>query len=134
MLSYRNSWGMVEVLKALTLLDAGRKIRRLEKTLKRLQMSGHKLNAKQLGKFKSNVDNLTALKPSVSTKYNDITRFIFNTIGKYCQIFIIYIFFLCSVDLPLVQFASTSGTGFENSRRMNWNFSPYTCQESHGRG
>ena len=88
MLSYRNSWGMVEVLKALTLLDAGRKIRRLEKTLKRLQMSGHKLNAKQLGKFKSNVDNLTALKPSVSTKYNDITRFIFNPIVTFIERFV----------------------------------------------
>lgn len=57
---------MVEVLKALTLLDAGRKIRRIEKTMKRLQMSGHKLNPKLLGKFKSNTDNLAVLKPSVS--------------------------------------------------------------------
>ena len=111
MLSYRNSWGMVEVLKALTLLDAGRKIRRLEKAMKRLQMSGHKLNAKQLGKFKSNVDNLTALKPSVSTKCNETRGLIFNHNIKCYQIFIINIFFPCSVDLPLVQFVSTSGTG-----------------------
>ncbi len=65
MLSHRDSWGLVEVLKAVTLLDAGRKIRRLEKNMKRLQMTGAKLNPKVLGKYKSNVDNLTALKPSV---------------------------------------------------------------------
>ncbi len=66
MLSFRGSWGLVDVLKAISLLDAGRKIRCFEKDLKRLQMSQAKLSAKVLGKYKSNIDNLTALKPSVS--------------------------------------------------------------------
>ncbi len=54
-----------EVLKAVTLLDAGRKIRVLEKRLKQLNMAGAKLSAKKMGKFKSDIDNLSAIKTKV---------------------------------------------------------------------
>lgn len=63
-LSSRERFGLVEVLKALTLLDSSRRIRVEEKKLKRLQLQTNgKVKPKVLGKFKSNVDNLTAQKP-----------------------------------------------------------------------
>ncbi len=64
-LQNRDSFGLVEVLKALTLLDSSRRIRVEEKKVKRLQVQGAKIKAKQMGKFKSNIDNLTAVKPKV---------------------------------------------------------------------
>ena len=66
MLAHKSSFGLVEVLKALTLLDAGRQIRAIEKKVKRLQVMNAKLSTKKLGKFKSDVDNLKAIKPCVS--------------------------------------------------------------------
>ena len=63
-LTNKDRFGMVEVLKALTLLDSSRKIRVYEKKLKRLQMAtGGKVKPKVMGKFKSDIDNLTAIKP-----------------------------------------------------------------------
>ncbi len=66
-LQNRDSFGLVEVLKALTLLDSSRRIRVEEKKVKRLQVQGAKIKPKQMGKFKSNIDNLTACKPKVNT-------------------------------------------------------------------
>ncbi|KAK3576583.1 hypothetical protein CHS0354_011259 [Potamilus streckersoni] len=63
LLKNRKSFGMVEVLKALNLLDAGRQIRVLEKKLKRLQLSSGKVLPHTLGKLKSSIDNLNAIKP-----------------------------------------------------------------------
>lgn len=64
LLSQSAEFGLVEVLKALNLLDAGRKTREWEKKMKRLQMQP-KYKSKSLGKMKSNVDNLKVIKPKV---------------------------------------------------------------------
>ena len=65
-LQNRSLFGLVEVLKALTLLDSGRQIRVIEKKVKRLQLSGTKVSKKKMGKLKSDIDNLNAIKPPVS--------------------------------------------------------------------
>ena len=71
LLSNRSEFGLPEVLKAIQLLDSGRQARVLEKKVKRMQLSGTKVNPKKLGKIKSDIDNLTALKPPVSViEYN----------------------------------------------------------------
>ena len=57
---------MNEVLKAVSLLDAGRQIRVLEKKIKRLQFSNGKVKPQTMGKLKSDIDNLNAIKPTVS--------------------------------------------------------------------
>ncbi|XP_067674466.1 uncharacterized protein [Haliotis asinina] len=62
-LQNREQFGLVEVLKALTLLDSGRRVRVLEKKLKRLQLTGSKISKKKFGKLKSDIDNLNAIKP-----------------------------------------------------------------------
>ncbi|XP_046353942.2 uncharacterized protein LOC124133554 [Haliotis rufescens] len=62
-LQNREQFGFVEVLKALTLLDSGRRVRVLEKKLKRLQLTGSKISKKKFGKLKSDIDNLHAIKP-----------------------------------------------------------------------
>ncbi|XP_071114112.1 uncharacterized protein [Haliotis cracherodii] len=62
-LQNREQFGLVEVLKALTLLDSGRRVRVLEKKLKRLQLTGSKISKKKFGKLKSDIDNLHAIKP-----------------------------------------------------------------------
>ena len=66
LLNNRSEFGLPEVLKALQLLDSGRQVRVLERKFKRLQLSGTKVNPKKLGKIKSDIDNMTALKPPVS--------------------------------------------------------------------
>lgn len=66
LLQNRDQFGLVEVLKAISLLDSGRQIRVLEKKLKQLQLSATKVRPRKIGKLKSDIDNLTALKPSVS--------------------------------------------------------------------
>ncbi|XP_064628385.1 uncharacterized protein LOC135487986 [Lineus longissimus] len=62
-LSNTESFGFVEVLKAMQLLDSARQIRFYEKKMKRLQMQSGKVKAKTLGTLKSNIDNLNANKP-----------------------------------------------------------------------
>jgi len=64
----RDSFGLVEVLKALQLLDAGRQIRTKEKQMKRLQVSKNKVLPKTIGKLKSDIDNLNAIKSPVSLR------------------------------------------------------------------
>ena len=62
----RQTFGLVEVLKALTILDSARRIREEEKRLKKMFIqTGGKVKPKIMGKFKSNIDNLTANKPKV---------------------------------------------------------------------
>ena len=65
-LFHRSLVGLSEVLKAVTLLDANRKVRVLEKKLKQLQMAGAKLTPMKMGKFKSDIDNLNAIKTKVN--------------------------------------------------------------------
>ena len=65
-LKLRSQFGLVEVLRALNMLDAGRQCRVLEKRLKCLQLSGVKVKPHKLGKLKSDIDNLNKLKPPVN--------------------------------------------------------------------
>lgn len=58
-------FGVVEVYKAVTLLDSGRTARAFEKKLKRLQIQKNKVKADTMGKLKSNIDNLMTIKPTV---------------------------------------------------------------------
>ena len=65
LLENRSTFGLVEVLKAASVLDAGRQIRAVEKVMMQLQMQKAKVKPKKLGKLKSTIDNLTAIKPKV---------------------------------------------------------------------
>ena len=56
---------MNEILKAVSLLDAGRQVRVLEKKMKRLQFSTGKVKPQTMGKLKSDIDNLNSIKPLV---------------------------------------------------------------------
>ncbi|CAG5117351.1 unnamed protein product [Candidula unifasciata] len=62
-----SQFGLVEVLKALTMLDSGRKIRVLEKRLARLQLSGSKVKPNKIGKLKLDINNLNKLKPPIGS-------------------------------------------------------------------
>ena len=64
-LANRTAFGLVEVLKALNLLDSSRAIRVHEKKLKRLQLSGAKISPAKMRKFKSNINKLTVMRPLV---------------------------------------------------------------------
>ncbi|CAF4230212.1 unnamed protein product, partial [Adineta steineri] len=64
LLRHRHLFTLIEVLKAVTMLDAGRQIRVYEKQLKRLELSKTKCKATKLGKIKNNIDNLNKLKVS----------------------------------------------------------------------
>lgn len=72
LLRLRDSYGVVEVLKALTILDSGRRARIIEKRIKMLQCQDHKVSNKKMGKLKSDLDNLNALKPKVIICIRDI--------------------------------------------------------------
>jgi len=65
LLSLRSCFGLVEVSKAVALLDAGRCARIIEKNIKRLQIQKTPVSSKKLGKLKSDLDNLKALKTTV---------------------------------------------------------------------
>ena len=70
LLSQRERFGLVEVLKAATLLDAGRCIRVQEKKMKRLQMQTNgRVKPRVMGKHKSTIDNLKAMKPKVRREF-----------------------------------------------------------------
>ncbi|XP_060085365.1 uncharacterized protein LOC132564751 [Ylistrum balloti] len=72
----RDNFGLVEVLKALQLLDSGRQVRVKEKQLRRLQISTNKVLAKTLGKLKSDIDNLNAIKSPYGTASGAICKYI----------------------------------------------------------
>ena len=61
----KDNFGVNEILKAVSLLDAGRQVRVLEKKMKRLQFSTGKVKPQTMGKLKSDIDNLNSIKPQV---------------------------------------------------------------------
>lgn len=69
LLSMRSHYTFVEILKALTLLDAGRSARVVQKKIKLLQCQKTKVSPKILGKLKSELDNLLILKSCVSFSF-----------------------------------------------------------------
>ncbi|OWF49165.1 uncharacterized protein LOC110452170 [Mizuhopecten yessoensis] len=72
----RDNFGLVEVLKALQLIDSGRQIRAKEKQLRILQISTNKVSPKTMGKLKSDIDNLNALKPPFGTASGAVCKHI----------------------------------------------------------
>ncbi|CAF3867145.1 unnamed protein product [Adineta steineri] len=76
LLRHRHLFTLTEVLKAVTMLDAGRQIRVYEKQLKRLELSKTKCKATKLGKIKNNIDNLNKLKVSNGSASGGIARHI----------------------------------------------------------
>ncbi|XP_052787806.1 uncharacterized protein LOC128222742 [Mya arenaria] len=72
----RTRFGLLEVLKAVTLLDSGRQVRVLEKKLKRLQTSAGKAKPHTLGKLKSDIDNLNTNKPLNGTASGAVCKHI----------------------------------------------------------
>lgn len=64
LLQRKRMFGVVEVYKAVTLLDSGRTARAFEKKLTRLQVQKNKVKADTMGKLKSNIDNLMKIKPT----------------------------------------------------------------------
>ena len=70
----KDLFGLVEVLKAITLLDSARRIRVHEKKMKQIQMTG-KPKAKKIGFIKSNIDSLNTLKPQVIIRFSCNTLF-----------------------------------------------------------
>lgn len=74
LLRHRRLFTLTEVLKAVTMLDAGRQIRVFEKKLKRLEMNKIKPKATKLGKIKNNIDNLNKLKPSSGSASGAVAR------------------------------------------------------------
>ncbi|XP_033727100.1 uncharacterized protein LOC117316564 [Pecten maximus] len=72
----RDNFGLVEVLKALQLLDSGRQARVKEKQLRRLQISTNKVLPKTLGKLKSDIDNLNAIKSPYGTASGAVCKHI----------------------------------------------------------
>ncbi|UJR08982.1 hypothetical protein I4U23_013232 [Adineta vaga] len=74
LLRHRRLFTLTEVLKAVTMLDAGRQIRVYEKKLKRLELSKTKTKTTKLGKIKNNIDNLNKLKPSSGSASGAVAR------------------------------------------------------------
>lgn len=74
LLRLRDSYGVVEVLKALTILDSGRRARIIEKRIKMLQCQDHKVSNKKMGKLKSDLDNLNALKPKFGSANGTVVK------------------------------------------------------------
>lgn len=66
LLNYKEQFGIVEVVKTLTLLDSGRKIREWEKTMKSLELQKGKPKQSKLSNCKQNIENLKVIKPKVS--------------------------------------------------------------------
>lgn len=103
----KTKFGLVEVLKALTLLDSSRRIRVEEKKLKRLQMQKNdKVRPKIMGKFKSQIDNLTAVKPKVRFFYYFLHLvlklskfFVFHPRSSHIQFYLTQKFSLCTNTL-----------------------------------
>ncbi|CAF1382962.1 unnamed protein product [Adineta ricciae] len=76
LLRHQKLFTLTEVLKAVTMLDAGRQSRAHEKQLKRLELSNTKPKASKLGKIKNNVDNLNKLKPATGSASGAVARHI----------------------------------------------------------
>eukprot|EP00057_Strongylocentrotus_purpuratus_P018892 XP_011673366.1 PREDICTED: uncharacterized protein LOC579550 isoform X1 [Strongylocentrotus purpuratus] len=70
---------MAEILKALNLLDAGRRMREKERHLRQLQVQIQekvKVNPKKMSKVKSDIDNFNATKPKVGSVSGALSRHI----------------------------------------------------------
>ncbi|XP_046353940.2 uncharacterized protein LOC124133552 [Haliotis rufescens] len=93
-LQNREQFGLVEVLKALTLLDSGRQIRVLEKKMTRLQLSGTKVSKKKFGKLKADLGNLKAMKPQTGSASGatckHITRWVRNFTTPELEFYALY--------------------------------------------
>ncbi|CAF3921736.1 unnamed protein product, partial [Rotaria sordida] len=76
LLHHRRLFTLTEVLKAVTMLDAGRQIRVYEKQLKRLELCQTKPKATKLGKIKNNIDNLKKLTTSTGSASGAVARHI----------------------------------------------------------
>ncbi|XP_022103530.1 uncharacterized protein LOC110986179 [Acanthaster planci] len=79
LLTNTKAFGLVEVLKAASLLDTGRRVRTWERRLKRLQMYPKKLARKQnraVGKIKAQINSLMANKPKAGTLSGAVIRHI----------------------------------------------------------
>ncbi|CAF1232585.1 unnamed protein product [Rotaria sp. Silwood1] len=76
LLRHRRLFTLTEVLKAVTMLDAGRQLRAYEKKIKRLELSKTKPKAITLGKMKNTVDNLNRLKASTGSVSGAVARHI----------------------------------------------------------
>ncbi|CAF1143594.1 unnamed protein product [Rotaria sordida] len=76
LLRHRRLFTLTEVLKAVTMLDAGRQIRVYEKQLKRLELCQTKPKATKLGKIKNNIDNLKKLTTSTGSASGAVARHI----------------------------------------------------------
>ncbi|XP_046571651.1 uncharacterized protein LOC124279819 [Haliotis rubra] len=93
-LQNREQFGLVEVLKALTLLDSGRQIRVLEKRMTRLLLSGTKVSKKKMGKIKADLGNLKAIKPPTGSASGatckHITRWVRNFTTQELEFYALY--------------------------------------------
>ena len=65
LLQRKGLYGVVEISKAIGILDAGRRARAFEKKLKILQVQKNQVKPKTIGKLKSNIDSLMKMKPAV---------------------------------------------------------------------
>ncbi|CAL1539878.1 unnamed protein product [Lymnaea stagnalis] len=66
-LKLKSNFGLVEVLKALNMLDAGRQVRTLEKRLKCLELSTTKVKPQKISKLKMDINNLNKVKPPLGS-------------------------------------------------------------------
>ncbi|XP_033744996.1 uncharacterized protein LOC117330667 [Pecten maximus] len=76
LLRLRGTFGLVEVLKAVTLLDAGRSARTVERRIKQLQIQKTPVKSKTLGKLKSNLDNLLVLKTTAGSATGSVSKYV----------------------------------------------------------
>ncbi|XP_062581913.1 uncharacterized protein LOC134243699 [Saccostrea cucullata] len=67
LLQRKELFGVVEVSKAIALLDSGRQARVFEKKHKRLQIQKNNVKPSTMGKLKSDIDNLMKMKPSTGS-------------------------------------------------------------------
>lgn len=69
-----NRCGLVEVIKAVSMLDADREIRAIKKKLKRLDVQKSKVRPRKLGKLKDKIENLEAIKTSKGSATSSICK------------------------------------------------------------
>lgn len=79
----RVSFGLVEVLKAVNILDAGRQIRVIEKKLKLMEHYKVKVKPQKLNKHKSAINNLKAIQPKVGSASGAVCKHIQRWVRKF---------------------------------------------------
>ncbi|OWF42654.1 Serine/arginine repetitive matrix protein 2 [Mizuhopecten yessoensis] len=70
----RDRYGMVEILKALQIVDSGRLIRQGEKTLKRLQTARGKVSRHKIDKLKCKINSMRKLQPKKGSASGSICK------------------------------------------------------------